>query len=150
MFSDHVFNFPGRTKWGDVEMVLVDPAGGGTGGDSGGAGADSAPSGPNTVANFSAVLERFGYDIPTDGSDPLNYGTVSRNKVQDINVVIKALDDDGTTLETWELHNAFPISFKYGDWDYGADDLREMNVTWKYDWASVEAGPPGATKYFGS
>ena len=48
MFSDHVFNFPGRAKWGDVEMVLVDPAGGGTG-----PGSDPAP---NTVSNFNAVL----------------------------------------------------------------------------------------------
>ena len=134
MFSDHVFNFPGRAKWGDVEMVLVDPAGGGATALEGGASAS-----PNTVANFANVLTAFGYDVPSDG-DGLE--TISRNKIQDLSVTIMATDDDGTTIESWELHNAFPIAFKFGDWDYGTDDLREMSVTWKYDWATVETKSP--------
>ena len=143
MFSDHVFNFPGRAKWGDVEMVLVDPAGGGTG-----PGSDPAP---NTVSNFNAVLTAFGYEVPADGILSTEYATISRNKIQDITLTIRALDDDGNDIETWTLHNAFPTAFKYGDFDYGTDDLREMNVTWKYDWASVEVGPVGGkSSYFGS
>lgn len=147
MFSDHVFNFPGRAKWGDVEMVLVDPAGGGTGGSSGGTGSDKEP---NTVSNFCAVLSAFGYDVPVDGTNTTEYATISRNKIQDIVITIRATDDDGNDLETWTLHNAFPTAFKFGDFDYGTDDLREMNVTWKYDWASVESGIAGAkTSFFG-
>lgn len=148
MFSDHVFNFPGRAKWGDVEMVLVDPAGGGSGGESGSGGAAGDA---NTVSNFSAVLKHFGYDVPTDGVLDSNYGTISRNKIQDLTLTIRALDDDGNDIEVWTLHNAFPTAFKYGDFDYGTDDLREMNVTWKYDWASVESGTPDSKNtYFGS
>ena len=148
MFSDHVFNFPGRAKWGDVEMVLVDPAGAGSGGDSGYAGALEPP---NTVSNMSAVLTAFGYEVPSDGTTDSSYATISRNKIQDLTITIRALDDDGNSIETWTLHNAFPTAFKFGDFDYGTDDLREMNITWKYDWASVESGNPGSkTSYFGS
>ena len=43
--------------------------------------------------------------------------------------------------------NSFPIAFKYGDFDYGADDLREMNVTWKYDYAT--ANVDGVDQDFG-
>ena len=139
MFSDHVFNFPGKAKWGDVEMVLVDPAGGGL---------EAAEDTTNTVRNFNELLKTFGYEIPSDGNDSSNYGTISRNKVQALNIHIKALDDNGDTIEDWTLHNAFPISFKYGDFDYNADDLREMNVTWKYDWAEAKAkGAP--SPFFG-
>ena len=135
MFSDHVFNFPGRAKWGDIEMVLVDPAGSQAAAASGTAAAET----PNTVANFNALLVDFGYDIPSSGEvSPADYKTIARNKIQDCVVVIAALDDDGNNIETWTLYNSFPIAFKYGDFDYGADDLREMNVTWKYDYATVD------------
>ena len=32
-------------------------------------------------------------------------------------------------LRLWTLQNAFPIAFKYGDFDYGADDLREFSLS---------------------
>jgi hypothetical protein len=138
MFSDHVFNFPGRAKWADVSMMLVDPAGG--------KGATSADPDPNTVENFSRLLEHFGYNIPSDGSSTQSFSTVARNK-QSVDVAIQALDDNGDIIETWNLKNAFPISFKYGDFDYAADDLREMEVVWKYDWAQLESSD-GATTFF--
>ena len=140
MFSDHVFNFPGRAKWGDVTMMLVDPAGGGAG---------AADADPNTVENFNKILEYFGYNIPTDGALQGNYNTIARNKITDAVIVITAIDDNGDALETWELYNAFPIALKYGDFDYGADDLREMEVTWKYDWAKCTIGQSGG-EYFGT
>ena len=126
MFSDHVFNFPGRAKWGDVEMVLVDPEG------EVGSTANNSP-----VENFSLLLTQFGYDPPAEGKTAAEYKTIARNTIAGGRVSIIAQDDEGNDLETWQLHNAFPISFKYGDFDYGADDLREFNITWKYDYAEM-------------
>jgi len=143
MFSDHVFNFPGRAKWNDIEMVLVDPAG-----SQAAFGSDTAAAEePNTVSNFNKVLVAFGYDIPADGSTDASYQTIARNKIQDCVINIQALDDDGKAIEVWTLYNSFPISFKYGDFDYGADDLREMNITWKYDYAT--ANVDGVDQDFG-
>ena len=135
MFSDHVFNFPGRAKWSDVEMVLVDPAGS----------PQITDSTPHTVANFNELLTRFGYEIPKDGNLGPSYKTVSRARVTDALVNIVALDDNGAPIETWTLKNAFPIAFKYGDFDYGADDLREFSLTWKYDYAQCNLKEPGAS-----
>lgn len=126
MWSDHVFNFPGRAKWGDVEMTLVDP-----GGDAG-----ATITGNDTVDNFNKLLEGFGYATAADGTSNISYQTIGRNRVTGGRVTIIALDDDGKYLETWELKNAFPISFKYGDFDYGSDELREMSISWKYDYAT--------------
>jgi hypothetical protein len=68
--------------------------------------------------------------------------------MQDLGVSIVALDDDGNRIETWTLHNPFPTAFKFGDFDYGTDDLREMNVTWKYDWAEIKSGGDEAESKF--
>ena len=140
MFSDHVFNFPGRTKWSDVEMVLVDPAGSPA----------NTDKSPHTVANFNELLTRFGYEIPSDGTNNDSYKTVSRARVTDAIVNIIALDEEGEPIETWTLQNAFPIAFKYGDFDYGADDLREFTLSWKYDYAQCSLKEPGASgnEYF--
>ena len=139
MWSDHVFNFPGRAKWGDVEMTLVDPAG------------DlSAATEANTVNNFLGILAAFGYDVNFNGgTSDEEYLTIARNKLQDLGINIVALDDDGSRLETWTLHNPMPIAFKFGDFDYGTDDLREMSVTWKYDWAEVSVAG-GDAKFSGA
>jgi hypothetical protein len=61
-------------------------------------------------------------------------------------VIITQIDSDGKPLETWTLWNSFMTEVKYGDLEYGADDLTEMSVTLKYDWARVEtAGVSVAT-----
>ncbi len=140
MFSDHVFNFPGRTKWSDVEMVLVDPAGS--------PGMTDAT--PHTVANFNELLTLFGYEIPADGNLAKSYKTISRARVSSALVNIVALNEEGDPVETWTLTNAFPIAFKYGDFDYAADDLREFTLTWKYDFAkcTLKEGGASGTDYF--
>ena len=142
MWSDHVFNFPGRAKWGDVEMVLVDPAGGGDGPDD--ATSLGAEVTANTVQSFAGVLAAFGYEIPAGGGVTADdYKTIARNQIQNCHVVIQSLDDEGNVIEKWTLNRAFPTAFKFGDWDYGSDDLREMNITWKYDWATLDNVPNG-------
>ena len=42
----------------------------------------------------------------------------------------------GEILEEWNLHNAFITSAKFGDFDYSSEDMREIELTFKYDWAS--------------
>jgi len=71
-------------------------------------------------------------------------------------VIITQIDSDGNPLETWTLWNSFMTEVKYGDLAYGEDDLTEMSITLKYDWARVEtAGPSvavagaGGSEFFG-
>jgi len=67
-------------------------------------------------------------------------GTISKAKAAGAlgSVVIAQIDSNGKTIETWTLWNAFLTEVKYGDLEYGADDLTEMSLTIKYDWARVE------------
>ena len=72
-------------------------------------------------------------------------------------VQIIQMDATGATdLETWQLKNAFISDIKYGDLTYGNDDLTEMSITLKYDWATLTVGTagsiatadPSATQFF--
>ena len=58
-------------------------------------------------------------------------------------VIITQIDSDGKDLETWTLWNAFITDLKFGDTlAYGDENLTELSVTLKYDWARVETANP--------
>ena len=73
-------------------------------------------------------------------------GTMSKSKAAGAlgTVYIEQVDSDGKPLETWTLWNAFITEVKYGDMSYGEDELTEMSVTLKYDWARVETANASA------
>ena len=47
------------------------------------------------------------------------------------------LDSNGKSLEEWTLWNAFITDAKFGDLSYGDDELTQVDLTLKYDWARV-------------
>ena len=66
---------------------------------------------------------------------------------------LELYDAEGTVKETWTLNNAFIKAAKYGDMDYANDDLRQISLTIKYDWARLEtkgkaAAGDGQTSFF--
>ena len=54
--------------------------------------------------------------------------------------MITKINGDGKVLDTWELINPFIKSIKYGDLDYSSEDLRTVDLTIRYDWATCEFG----------
>ena len=54
-------------------------------------------------------------------------------------VTVHQLNAAGVQIESWSLHNAWITELKYGDLEYGGDDLTEVTFTLKYDWASLAA-----------
>tara|TARA_R110000824_G_scaffold183704_6_gene364740 strand:+ start:1429 stop:2016 length:588 start_codon:yes stop_codon:yes gene_type:complete len=126
-YLNHTFYYPGSVTWQDVSLTLVDPVD------------------PDMAATFSDIVSKGGYSPPTDTTD---FSTMSKAKAASAlgSVIISQLDSDGKPLETWTLWNAFLTEVKFGDLEYGGDDLTEMSVTLKYDWARIEtAGPSVAT-----
>ena len=106
------------------------------------------------TATFSDILQLSGYKPPTDTSTD-SMGTMSKAKSAGAlgTVLISQIDADGNQIETWTLWNSFISEVKYGDLAYGEDDLVEMSVTMKYDWARVEttnasAASGGGTEFF--
>mgnify|MGYP003119390309 CR=1 FL=1 len=118
-YLNHTFYYPGSVSWQDVSVTLVDPVD------------------PDMAATFSDIVVQSGYTPPADTNA---LSTMSKAKAAGAlgTVIITQIDSEGKPLETWTLWNAFMTEVKYGDLEYGADDLTEMSVTLKYDWARVE------------
>ena len=121
-YFDNKYYFPGRVTWSDVEVQLVDPVS------------------PSAVSLTNTILEKAGYNIPTKAGGK---ETISKSKSTTAglgDVVLTLMDVDGNPIETWTLKNAFIKAAKFGDMDYANDDLRTVNMTLKYDWATCEIG----------
>ena len=132
-FSDHVFNYPGKVKWNDVSVTLIDPGGS-----------------DDVVNHTLALINNAGYRLPTMGEALSEdaFDTFSKSELVANNgqVSLIATDESGVDLETWTLNNAFITSAKFGDFDYSSEDMREIELTFKYDWASCNVN--GGGTYF--
>jgi hypothetical protein len=120
-YLNHTFQYPGSVTWNEIAVTLVDPVD------------------PDMAATLSDIVVQSGYSPPTNATNE-QMGTMSKAKAAGAlgAVVITQIDSDGKPLETWTLWNGFITEVKYGDMSYGEDELTEMSVTLKYDWARVE------------
>ena len=123
-YLNHTFYYPGSVSWNDITVTMVDPVE------------------PDMTATMSAIIEAAGYSPPTDATS-----LDSMSKAKSVNalgtVIITQIDSDGKDLETWTLWNAFITDLKFGDTlAYGDENLTELSVTLKYDWARVETANP--------
>ena len=136
-FLNHTFYYPGSVTWQDIGITLVDPVE------------------PDMAATLSDIVVQSGYTPPTDST---SLSTMSKAKAAGAlgTVIITQIDSDGNPLETWTLWNSWMKEVKYGDLGYDGDDLTEMTVTLKYDWARIEAAGAsvavagnGGSEFFG-
>jgi|TARA_Y100000034_G_scaffold18667_2_gene20737 hypothetical protein len=127
-YLNHVFKYPGKVTWADITVTLVDPVD------------------PDMAATFADILVQSGYSPPTDSTTD-SMGTISKAKAANAlgTVIITQIDSNGDALEKWTLWNSFISDVKFGDsLAYGTDDLTEMSVTLKYDWARVQTYNDGS------
>lgn len=119
-FLDKKFYFPGRVEWDTITLTLVDPAEG--------------VKGMDAVRQMNEIIQRSGYKMFKNAQD---LGTISKAKasVGLGTVVINQINDNGEAIETWTLKNAFAKSLKFGDLDYTGDELIELTIEMRYDWA---------------
>jgi len=124
-YLNHTFYYPGSVSWNDVVITMVDP------------------SGPDVAATLSDIVVQSGYVVPGTQSD---LATMSKAGAASAlgTVEIEQLGGDGVAVESWTLHNAFVTEIKYGDLAYGEDDLTELSLTLKYDWATLVTTGDGA------
>ena len=52
-------------------------------------------------------------------------------------VSVEQIDAEGNMVERWTLWNAFIQAIDYGDLDYSADEMSEITLTLRYDWAEL-------------
>ena len=124
----HTFYYPGSVKWEPISITLVDPRD------------------PDITATLSDIINLSGYTPP---SNPNSLGTMSKSRAAGAlgAVYISQIDGDGNEIEKWTLWNAFITNVKYGDLSYGTDDLVELTLEVRYDWARLQTpgGPSRAT-----
>ena len=125
-FLNHTYYWPGRVEWQTVTMTLVDPV--------------DIENGEGTVKMLNQCFQDAGY-LPLGGPGE-DLKTQSRKKFKDNlgYVQIVQIDADGKALETWTLENAFIKKITYGELDYENDDLTQMEVEFRYDYAYCEYG----------
>jgi hypothetical protein len=121
IFLNHTFNYPGRVEWQEVTCTLVDPVQ------------------PDAVANTMAIISNAGYKIPNAPvGDQLS--TISKSRAIGAlkGVVIKQIGSEGgdDIQEQWTLNNAFITNIELGDLSYSDEELSEISLTIKYDWAT--------------
>ena len=118
-FLNHKFYYPGRAEWADVTVTLVDPVS------------------PDAAINTAALIRASGYNPPKNVNDA---ATISKQaSVAALGSVrISQINSEGQAVETWTLWNPFITGVTYGDLDYSSDDMTEITVTLRYDWAIIE------------
>jgi len=119
---DNKFNFPGRLTWTDCSMTMVDPVS------------------PNAVQLTNDIIISAGYSTKSLTSFGAKPTTMSKRKsvVATGNVLVEILNSEGKTIEKWTLHNPWIKSATFSELSYESDDLRTIDITWKYDWAECE------------
>ena len=58
-------------------------------------------------------------------------------------IQIQQIDGNGEAVETWTLWNAWIKDVKYGELDYDGDEMTDVEIELRYDWAYLETNRPG-------
>ena len=122
-FLNYEFNYPGRVTWQDVQITLVDPVN------------------PDSTKSLYKILENSGYVIPHNYSQAAAATISKKGMVEALGTEIKLsqLDADGTQpIETWIIKNPLITSAEFDTLDYSTDELLNITVTIKYDYATIE------------
>ena len=115
------YYFPGKVSWSEVSLTLVDPIS------------------PDAVGIMNQILTNSGYMVPNGVLTDDQFHTISKNASIEAGlqlIVIEVLKADGQVVEKWTLNQPFIKSAKFGDLDYSNEDLRTVDLTIRYDWAS--------------
>jgi len=117
-YLNHTFYYPGRVEWQEIALTLVDPVD------------------PDASEQMIKKLRTSGYIFPTNSEQ-----TQTISKVKAVEVLgsprIVQIDPDGQIVEEWTLYNAWVKSVKFGELDYEQDNLTNIEITLRYDWANL-------------
>jgi hypothetical protein len=119
-YLNHTFYYPGRVQWNEVSFTVVDVI-------------SATANGAQAVMK---MLQASGYEMP------VNDGVLATvSKAKSVNalgtITIHQLNSDGTVVEDWVLNNAWIKDVKFGDLDYGSEEMQNVDITVKYDNAYI-------------
>jgi hypothetical protein len=124
-FLNYEFHYPGKVTWGDITVTIVDPVE------------------PDSTKSLYRILESSGYVIPTEYIEA-SAQTISKEKMVDAlgtEIRLSQLDHDGKAIETWVIKNPLITQCEFDTVDYSSEELLQITVTIKYDFATIEGLP---------
>ena len=132
-YINHTFYYPGRVRWNEITVTLVDPV---------------SPDATNLLYSY---LKQSGYvlpdNVPAGGTTDTvtkaravfgvgNWRLVKFGSAPDDRQASDALSFPADTeLEEWTLQNAWIKNVDFGNLDYTSDEILEISLTIRYDWA---------------
>ena len=119
-YLNHTYYYPGRVQWNTINLTLADPIS------------------PDIAATVAGIISAGGYKPAQNEND---ISTVSKQRAVNAlgdNIEIKQIDADGNAVETWTLVNPWIKDVKFGDLDYTGDEMTEITLEIRYDWASLK------------
>lgn len=130
-FFDNEYKFPGRVQWQDVSMTLVDPIS------------------PNAVFITNQIILASGYTIKGKTEFENNPTSITKKGANAAvgDVLIELFSGEGNVVEQWTMKNPFLTSVKFSTLDYTNDDMRTIDLTWKYDYAVCLSQKSDGTPY---
>ena len=126
-YLNHTFYYPGRITWKEVTCTIVDPVN------------------QDSTAILQKWLMASGYRLPQsidatrtitkfDATEALGNPTIHIIGGGD---QVDITNNTAARLETWTLQNAWIKDCTLGDLDYESDDMVNIDLTLRYDYAKV-------------
>jgi hypothetical protein len=153
-FINHTFYFPGRVTYNEIDFTIVDTAS------------------PDAAETLRQIIHAGGYRLPKSADiatqSITKHGAVAALGMVEINLLggggnaagigsgtgsgagtgtVSGINDEGQVIEAWTLHNAWVKDISFSELDYDGDDLAEITIKLRYDFA--ELNRPGVTPFAG-
>jgi len=126
-YLNHKFWYPGRVEWNTVSVTLADPVN------------------PDAAETMMAILAQSGYNIPLAADQ-----TKTMSKKAAVNALgrlaIQQIGPEGNKIEEWVLVNAWVKDVKFGELDYTSDDMVDVELEIRYDYAILNDIKTGTYK----
>lgn len=123
-YLNHKFYYPGIVEWDTVDFTIVDPID------------------QNAVELLKNIIRDSGYKWidPNHQINPNDQSTVSKSDsvAQLGEVIVRQIDSDGNPVDEWKLVNAWVKEINYSDLAYDNEDLSDITLTLRYDYATSE------------
>jgi len=123
-FLGHQFKFPGKLKWSDITMTLVEPID------------------PDISGLVLDAVQKAGYNPPSTWTADNEGWRTTFSKERFVNgnfgnISVKVLDSDGNEIETWTLYNSFVSNVSYSNLQYSGAAINTVKLTFSYDYATL-------------
>jgi len=128
-FLGNTYYYPGAVTWNECTATIVNSV---------------SPDGNELLYQ---ALQQMGYLKPDIQEDVFlqNLPASTPNKQASLaalgQVQFDEISGEGGTLGTWKLQNAFITNVTFGDLDYAGEDLLDIVIQMRYDWATYDVGP---------